>query len=46
MYHVPLAFQSIYRLSVEGCEDGHVKEGDEISGGRERLEITWPLVCR
>ena len=30
----------------EGCEDGDVKEGSELSGGWERVKIPWPLICR
>ena len=32
--------------SEEGGEDGDGKEESEIHGGRERVEIAWPLVCR
>ena len=35
MYHVPLAFLSIYGRSDEGGENGD-GEKSEISGGRER----------
>ena len=40
MYHVPLAVQCIYGCSDEGGEDGDGKEGSEIRGGWERVEIT------
>ena len=43
---VPLAFKCIYRRSDEGGENGDGKEGSEISGGGEIVEIAWPLVCR
>ena len=46
MYHVPLAFQCIYERSDEIGENEDGKEGSEIPGGRERVKITWPLVCR
>ena len=26
--------------------DAVMKEGSEIPGGRKKVEITWPLVCR
>ena len=45
MYHVPLAVQCIYGWSEES-EDGYEKEGSEIPGGWERMEIAWPLVFR
>ena len=28
-----------------GGEDGDGKEGSELSGVLEKMEITWPLVC-
>ena len=34
----PLLF-NVYR-------DGVMEEKTEISGGDERVEITWPLVCK
>ena len=40
MYHVPLALQCIYESSDEGGEDGDRKEGIEIPGEGERVEIT------
>ena len=40
VYHVPLAVQCIYSCSGEGGEDGNGKEGREIHGGGERVEIT------
>ena len=46
IYHIPLAFQCICGRSNEGGEDGDREEGSEIPGGWERVEITWPLVCR
>ena len=46
MYHVPLAVQLIYGWSDEAGEDGDGKEGSELPGGYEKVEITWPLVCR
>ena len=46
MYHVPFAFQRIYGRSDEGSGIGYGKKNSEIPGGRERVEITWPLVCR
>ena len=46
MYHVPLALQCIYGDSDEGGENGNGEEGNEISGGRKRVEIAWPLECR
>ena len=36
----------VYVWSDEGGEDGDGKEGSEIPEGWERVEITWPLVCR
>ena len=32
--------------SDERGEDKDVKEENELSGGGERVEIAWPLVCR
>ena len=46
MYHVPLAFQYMYGCSDKRGENGDEKEGSEIHGGWERIEITWPLVRR
>ena len=31
---------------LSGSEDEDGKKESEITGGRERVEITWPLVCR
>ena len=45
MYHV-VHVSYTYGLSGEGGEDGDRKEGSEIPGGWERMEISWPLVCR
>ena len=45
VYHVPLAIQCIYGWSDEGGEDGNGKEGSEIPGGWERVEIAWPFGC-
>ena len=39
LYNVPLAVQCIYGWSDEGSEDGDGKEGSEIPGGWERLQI-------
>ena len=39
MYHVSLAIQCIYEWSDEVGEDGDAKEGSELSGGWERVEI-------
>ena len=44
MYHVSLGFQCIYGCSDES-ENGD-EEGNEALRGRERVEITWPLVYR
>ena len=30
----------------EGGEDGDGKEGTELPGGWERVDIAWHLVCR
>ena len=46
MYHVPLAIQCIYGCSDEGGENGDGKEGSEINGREESIDITCPLVCR
>ena len=40
MYHVPLPVQCIYGWS-DGGEDGDGKEGIELPGGWERVEMTW-----
>ena len=45
MSHVPLAAQCIYGWSEEEGKDGDGKNGSEIPGGWEGLEIVWPLVC-
>ena len=44
--HVPLAVQCIYGWSNEGGEDGDGKEGSELPGEWERVEIPCPLVYR
>ena len=44
--YVPLALKCIYGWNDEGGEDGDWKEGIEIPGGWERMEVAWPLVCR
>ena len=46
MYTVPLADQCIYGWSDEEGENGNEKEGSELPGGWERVEIPWPIVCR
>ena len=46
MYHVPLAVQCIYGCSEEGGDDSDEKEGSEIPGGWERVEIPWLVVYR
>ena len=54
MFHDPLAFQYIYIYiyiyiygrSDEGCENVDRKKRSEIPIGGERMEITWPFVCR
>ena len=43
VYHVPYAVQCIHGWSDEG-EDGDGKEGSELHGRWERVEIAWPLV--
>ena len=45
VYHVTLATQCIFGWN-DGGEDGDGKEGSEIPGRWERVEIAWPLVCR
>ena len=37
--HVSLAIQCIYRCRDEGSEAGDGKEGSELPGGRETMEI-------
>ena len=44
MYIVPLAVECIYGWSDEGGEDGDGKEGSEIPGEWEKMEIAWPLL--
>ena len=44
MHHVPLAVQYIYGWSNKAGEDGDGKEGSEILGGWERVEIAWSHV--
>ena len=46
MYHVPLSVQCICGLSDKGGGDGNGKEGSELPGGWERVEIAWPSVYR
>ena len=46
VYHVSLTIQCIYGWSDEGGEDGDGKEGSELPGGWERVEIVWPFVYR
>ena len=41
MYHVSLVVQCIYGLSEKGSEDGDGKEGGELPGGWERVEIVY-----
>ena len=36
----------IYGRSEKEDEDGDGEEGSDISGGRERVETAWPLVCK
>ena len=40
MYHVPLALQHLYECIDEGGERGDGKEGSEIPGGGDIVEIT------
>ena len=40
VYHAPLAFQCLYGCSDKGGEDENGKEGSEIHGGWDRVEIT------
>ena len=40
MYHVPLAVQCIHGRSDEGAGNGDGREGSEIPGGGEGVEIT------
>ena len=40
------AVQCIYIWGNERSEDRDVKEGSELPGGWERMEIAWHLVCR
>ena len=39
MYHISLAVHCIYRWSDEEGEDGDRKEGSEVPGEWERVEI-------
>ena len=39
MYRVLLALYCIYGCSDEGVENGDMKEGSEIPGGGDRVEI-------
>ena len=39
MDNVSLSVQCIYRCSDEGDEDVDGKEGNELPGGRERVDI-------
>ena len=43
MYHISLAVQCIYRWSDEGGEDVDGKEGSELHGGWERVEMSGLL---
>ena len=43
MYHISLAVQCIHGWS-DGGEDGNGKEGSELPGGWERVDIAWPLI--
>ena len=43
MYHFFMAVQCVYGCSDERGEDRDRKEGTEIPGGGERVEIAWPL---
>ena len=45
MYHVTLAIQCIYGRRYIG-ENEDEKEGSEIPGRGERVEVTCSLVCR
>ena len=42
----PTLFKFIYGCSVDGGENEDGEEAIEVPGGTERVEITWPLVCR
>ena len=44
MCHVPLGIQCLYGCSDERSENGNREDGSEVSGGREIVEIVWPLV--
>ena len=37
---------NVYMDAVIRGENGDRKERSEIHGGGERMEKTWPLVCR
>ena len=38
----------LFNVYMDGVmkEDGDGKDGIELQGGWERVEIAWPLVCR
>ena len=44
--HTPVAFQCVYGYSNEKDEIRDEDDGKEISVEEERVDITWPLVCR
>ena len=46
LHHVPLALQQLYGYRDERNENRDEKDGNKISGGVERVEIDWSLVCR
>ena len=46
VYHVRVAFQCKYGSSYEGDKNGDREDGSDISGGGERVEISWSLVCK
>ena len=42
----PWPFNVYIEFSDVGSEDGDGKEGCEIPGGGEKVEISWSFVCR
>ena len=46
VYHVFKTSKCIHGNSDKGGENGNGKEENDVSGGGERLEFAWVLVCK
>ena len=46
MYTLYILFQCAYGRSDESGKNGDGEDGSEVYGGKERVDITWPFVCK